>query len=108
MTDCIRPCLYDAYHHIVPVDLKQTSDQQIMSVDIVGPVCESGDFLAKNRKLEFPMTKNTLLAILDTGAYVYSMSSNYNLRPKAGEFLIEGSQLSCIRRRQTFQDMFYI
>ena len=102
MNDLLRPSLYAAYHEIVPAELNGSAPQ---AVDIVGPVCESGDFFARDREL--PATaEGDLLAILDTGAYGMSLASNYNSRTKAAEILVDGSQAKIIRRRETVRDLF--
>ena len=103
MNDLIRPALYQAHHEIVPVaQRKGVSDE---TADIVGPVCESGDFFARARTL--PETnEGDLLAILDAGAYGLSLSSNYNTRVRPAEVLMEGSQPRLIRRRETYEELF--
>jgi diaminopimelate decarboxylase len=101
MNDLIRPSLYKAYHEIVPVNQVLSKSE---SVDIVGPVCESGDFLARDR--EMPVTKEgDLLAVLDAGAYGMSLASNYNTRPRAAEILVDGKLVKVIRKRETIQDV---
>ena len=103
MNDLIRPALYQAHHEIVPV--AQREDAQDETADIVGPVCESGDFFARERTL--PATQEgDLLAILDAGAYGLSLSSNYNTRLRPAEVLIEGQQPRLIRRRETYEELF--
>ncbi len=103
MNDLVRPSLYDAYHNILPL---QKSEGKISSevVDIVGPVCESGDFFAKDRKLPF-VESNDVLAILSAGAYGFSMSSNYNSRPRSAEVLVKNDQCYLIRKRETYPDL---
>lgn len=101
MNDLARPSLYDAYHEIVPV--KQTSGRKI-TVDVVGPICESGDYLARGREMVLPAQED-LLAVMTAGAYGFSMSSQYNARPRAPEVLVSGSRWDVIRRRETFQDL---
>jgi diaminopimelate decarboxylase len=102
MNDLIRPALYQAHHEILPV--KQSSGGT-KAVDIVGPVCESGDFFARDRQL--PAVKpGDLLAILDAGAYGMSLSSNYNTRPRPAEVLVNGDTHRLIRRRETCKDLF--
>ena len=104
MNDLIRPALYQAHHQIVPV--KQTSSSQVPEpVDIVGPVCETGDFFARDRALA-PVKPGDLLAILDTGAYGMSIASNYNTRTRPAEVLVDGSASRLIRRRETLKDLF--
>lgn len=103
MNDLIRPALYQAHHEIIPVQQPDSSATQ--TVDIVGPVCESGDFFARDRAL--PLVKpGDLLAILDAGAYGMSLSSNYNTRPRPAEVLVDGDRARLIRRRETEQDLF--
>ena len=102
MNDLVRPSLYDAYHSVIPV--KETPGDQGQKVDIVGPICESGDFIAKDRDMPV-VEKNALLAVLGAGAYGFSMSSNYNSRRRAAEVLVKGDQFSVIRKRETFKDL---
>ncbi|MBI2119326.1 MAG: diaminopimelate decarboxylase [Elusimicrobia bacterium] len=101
MNDLARPALYDAYHEIVPVESKNRAKK---TVDVVGPVCESGDYFARNRNLEIP-EQNDLLAIKNTGAYGFAMSSQYNSRPRSAEVLVKGKKYSVIRRRENFLDL---
>ena len=108
MNDLIRPALYQAHHEILPVAERPdqpTSSVAYLPVDIVGPVCESGDFFARDRKLA-PVVPGDLLAILDAGAYGMSLSSNYNTRTRPAEVLVSGSHASLIRRRETHDDLF--
>lgn len=102
MNDLLRPALYDAWHHITPVILHK--DCEKVCYDIVGPVCESADFLGKQRLLA--LNTGDLLAIHTTGAYGASMSSNYNSRPRAAEVMVDDDQLFLIRERETIQDLF--
>jgi len=102
MNDLIRPALYQAYHEIVPV--RRSGSKRRMVVDVVGPVCETGDFLARDRELP-ALRRGDLAAILDTGAYGMSLASNYNSRPRPAEILIEGRKGRVIRRRETVEDM---
>ncbi len=101
MNDLIRPALYQAYHEIVPVK-PRTGRKQI--VDVVGPVCESGDFFARDRKLP-PLEAGDLVALLDAGAYGMAQSSNYNTRLRPAEVLVEGARARLIRRRETLADL---
>ena len=101
MNDLIRPALYQAHHEIVPVRPRPGKAQ---IVDVVGPVCESGDFFARDRKLP-PVKPGDLLALLDAGAYGMAQSSNYNTRPRAAEVLVEGAKARLIRRRETMADL---
>ena len=101
MNDLIRPALYQAHHDIVPVRLRAGRPR---TVDVVGPVCETGDFFARDRKLP-PIAPGDLIALLDAGAYGMAQSSNYNTRPRAAEVLVEGSKARVIRRRETIADL---
>ena len=101
MNDLIRPALYQAHHEIVPV---QPRAGRARVVDVVGPVCESGDFFARDRKLG-PVEPGDLVALLDAGAYGMVQSSNYNSRPRAAEVLVEGAKARLIRRRETIADL---
>lgn len=102
MNDLLRPSLYRAYHQIVPV---RSYDQDIReTVDVVGPICETGDFLARDREVPI-MQQGDLLAILDTGAYGMVLASNYNTRPRAAEVLVDGKSAKVIRRRETIADL---
>lgn len=103
MNDLIRPSFYGAYHEIVPVTKKKGKIRD-HHVDIVGPICESGDFLAKDRKLP-PVNVDDLLAVMSCGAYGYVMSSNYNSRPRVPEVVVKGSKFYVARRRETFDDL---
>ena len=101
MNDIIRPALYEGYHEIWPV--QEHSGDEIVA-DIVGPVCESGDFQAQNRRIA-DVKPGEVLAELSAGAYGFSMSSTYNSRPLAAEVLVDGGKWSIIRRRQTLEKM---
>ncbi|MGD0736056.1 MAG: diaminopimelate decarboxylase [Terracidiphilus sp.] len=101
MNDLIRPALYQAHHDIVPVRRRAG---RAKTVDVVGPVCETGDFFARDRKLG-PMEPGDLVALLDAGAYGMAQSSNYNTRPRAAEVLVEGGKARLIRRRETVADL---
>jgi diaminopimelate decarboxylase len=102
MNDLIRPALYQSYHEIVPV-LEPASGER-KPVDVVGPVCESGDFFAQDREL--PETKEgDLVALMSAGAYGFAMASNYNSRPLPAEVLVRGDRSTLIRRRQTMEDL---
>jgi diaminopimelate decarboxylase len=101
MNDLLRPSLYKAYHEIVPVSAQPLANEQ---VDVVGPICETGDFFARDRPM--PGAKETdLLAILDAGAYGMVLASNYNTRPRPAEVLVEGRAAKVIRRRETTADL---
>jgi diaminopimelate decarboxylase len=100
MNDLIRPSLYEAYQEIVAV---RETDARMFG-DLVGPICESGDFLAKDRDLP-EVEQDDLLAVLDTGAYGHSMASNYNSRPRAAEIMVDGDHAFPIRHRETIEDI---
>jgi diaminopimelate decarboxylase len=102
MNDLIRPALYQSYHEIVPV--KEPGDAGREPVDVVGPVCESGDFFAQDRELP-KVGEGDLLAVMSAGAYGFAMASNYNSRPFPAEVLVEGDRARLIRRRQTMDDL---
>ena len=101
MNDLIRPSLYSAYHRILPVIRKQRS---AVLYDVVGPICESGDFLAKERELK-EVERGEYLAVMGAGAYGFSMSSNYNCRPKAAEVMVKDREHFLIRERETYYDL---
>ncbi len=100
MNDLLRPSLYGAYHEIVPVT---RNSRETESTDVVGPICETGDFFARDRKLPL-VNEGDLLAILDVGAYGSVLGSNYNTRGRAAEVLVDGTKARVIRRRETLQD----
>ena len=100
MNDLIRPALYQAWMHIIPVN-KNTKTKPVL-YDIVGPVCESGDFLGKARELA--IAEGDLLAVCSAGAYGFGMSSNYNTRNRAAEILVDGDSVHLARRRESYQD----
>jgi diaminopimelate decarboxylase len=101
MNEVIRPTLYSAHHEIIPLVKGRGA---AMTVDVVGPVCETGDFLARDRQMRLP-TEGDLLAVLDTGAYCSVMSSNYNSRPRAAELLVDGGKATVIKKRETLKDL---
>jgi diaminopimelate decarboxylase len=106
MNDLIRPALYGAYHEIVPVVRSGKSSLQTREmVDVVGPVCESSDFFARDRKLP-RLEEGDLLAILDTGAYGMALASNYNTRPRPAELLVQGKSIKVIRRREKVRELY--
>jgi len=109
MNDLIRPALYHSYHEIVPVKepitSRSTSKNKTEKIDIVGPVCESGDFFALDREMP-ELHEGDLLAIMSAGAYGFVMASNYNSRSLPAEALVRGDKLSLIRKRQTWEDLF--
>lgn len=101
MNDLLRPALYQAWQNIIP--LQPRSDTKRMVYDIVGPVCETGDFLGKDRDLA--IAPGDILAVRSAGAYGFSMSSNYNSRPRAAEVMVDGNQYHVIRQRESFEDL---
>jgi len=104
MNDLIRPALYESYHQIVPVVQPSMSRNKTEKMDIVGPVCESGDFFGQD--LEMPeLRPGDLLAVMSAGAYGFVMASNYNSRPLPAEALVRGDQVALIRKRQTVEDL---
>jgi len=103
MNDLLRPSLYDAYHAVVPV---QKKDGSVIKADIVGPICETGDFIARELDIVCP-EQGDLLAVMSAGAYGFSMASNYNSRLRAAEVLVDGSDYHVIRRRETFDDLVH-
>jgi diaminopimelate decarboxylase len=105
MNDLLRPALYGAYHEIVPVAQPANSATKMETVDVVGPICESGDFFARDRVLP-RIEENGLLAILDAGAYGMSLASNYNTRPRPAEVLVSGKSVKVIRRREKVRDLY--
>ena len=102
MNDLARPSLYGAYHGIQP--LRKSSGRADVIVDVVGPICESADFLAKDRALP-GVEPGELLAVMSAGAYGHTMSSNYNARPRAPEVMVRGDRYSVVRERETFEDL---
>jgi len=105
MNDLIRPSLYGAYHEILPVCSSSYADSKgIRSFDVVGPICESGDFLGTDRKF-IDLKEGDILAIMGAGAYGFSMSSNYNARPRPIEVLVEDGKAKVVRRRETYEDL---
>ncbi|NBX67970.1 MAG: diaminopimelate decarboxylase [Proteobacteria bacterium] len=103
MNDLIRPCLYEAYHEIVPVKAKAAPE---VITDVVGPVCETGDFLGLSRTLASP-SSGELLFIKNAGAYGTTMSSNYNARPRCAEVLVSGNEVTVIRRRESVAELWH-
>ncbi|HEU5478901.1 MAG TPA: hypothetical protein VFU90_03670, partial [Candidatus Tumulicola sp.] len=102
MNDLIRPVLYEAFHDIRPVI--QRRGGRIVTADVVGPVCESGDFFARERDLP-EAHSGDLLAVMSAGAYGFVMASNYNSRPRAAEVLVDGAEFHVVRERETFEDL---
>jgi diaminopimelate decarboxylase len=101
MNDLLRPSLYNAYHEIIPV-LRHR--RRKIKADVVGPICESGDFLAKDRMILRP-EKGEMLAVMSAGAYGFTMSSNYNSRPRPAEVLVKGKEFFVIRKRESYKDL---
>ena len=101
MNDLIRPAFYDSYHEIVTA--KQNNGKKDI-FDIVGPICESGDFLAKDREFP-PVSKDDLLVVKSAGAYGFVMSFNYNSRPRSAEVLVKGDKYFTIKQRESFEDL---
>lgn len=111
MNDLVRPAMYDSFHRLWPVSPKVAMPENVEGeiagcekTDVVGPICESSDYFAKDRYLP-PMERGDLMAIFSAGAYGSAMSSNYNSRPRAAEILVDGSQVQVIRRRESYADL---
>jgi len=103
MNDLIRPAFYESYHEIVPLKPKRGGGK-LVSTDLVGPICESGDTFAKDRPL--PAQKpGDRLALLSAGAYGFVMASNYNTRPRAAEVMVDGAKHRVVRKRETMADL---
>lgn len=102
MNDLIRPTLYQAHQEIVPVQIKSTGHKA--RYDLVGPICETGDFLGKDRELT--LEQGDLLAVRSSGAYSFSMSSNYNTRPRAPEIIVDGDQVHLVRQREQIEELY--
>lgn len=102
MNDLIRPALYEAWHDILPAAEGGAPDPE--PVDIAGPVCETGDFLGRDRSL--PVAPGDLLAVMDAGAYGFAMSSNYNARPRSCEVMVSGDDARLVRRRESVEDLW--
>jgi diaminopimelate decarboxylase len=103
MNDLIRPAFYDSYHAIWPV--KKQSAPASYVADVVGPICETGDFLARDRALAQKPDEGDLLALMSAGAYGFTMSSNYNTRPRAAEVMVKGAEYAIVRKREELEDM---
>lgn len=102
MNDLLRPALYQAYQKVLPAVCKATGEKQCY--DIVGPVCETGDFIAKSRELR--LQAGDLLVVRGVGAYGFSMSSNYNSRPRVAEVMVDGAQMHLVRQRETIENLY--
>ena len=103
MNDLVRPSFYGAHHEIEPVGAPRAGEREIVC-DVVGPICESSDFLAKRRRMVEPRPGD-LLVVRSAGAYGFAMSSNYNARPRAAEVLVDGGRALLARRRETYADL---
>ena len=101
MNDLIRPALYGSYQAIQPV-VERTKETIV--ADVVGPICESGDFFAKDREI-FKPQRGDLLAVMSAGAYGFTMASNYNSHPKPPEVLVDGDRYHVVRKRESFDDL---
>jgi diaminopimelate decarboxylase len=101
MNDLIRPSLYGSYHQIQPVVERERPQ---IRADVVGPICETGDFFARDRNLP-QVEQGEMLAVMSAGAYGFSMSSNYNTRPRAAEVLVRDNRFEVIRSRETYDDL---
>lgn len=104
MNDLARPAMYEAYHRIEPVQLRDTAQAVALTYDVVGPVCESGDWLGRDRALA--VEPGDLLAVMSAGAYGFVMSSNYNTRPRAAEVMVDGDGVHLVRGRERVEDLF--
>jgi diaminopimelate decarboxylase len=102
MNDLIRPAFYDSYHAIWPLHKKEGEP---FVADVVGPICETGDFLARDRSLSWQPKEGDLMALMSAGAYGFTMSSNYNTRPRVAEVMVKGSELAVIRKREELEDL---
>ena len=102
MNDLIRPSFYDSFHAIWPVAEHMGEENQV--ADVVGPICETGDFLARDRRLP-PFQRGDLMAVMSAGAYGFTMSSNYNSRPRAAEVMVSGDRWAVVRQRETIADL---
>ena len=102
MNDLLRPALYSAWQAIIPVEPRTKGEPR--RYDVVGPICETGDFLGKDRELN--IEPGDLLAVRSAGAYGFAMSSNYNSRPRAAEVMVDGSRFQVVRRRETVAELY--
>jgi diaminopimelate decarboxylase len=103
MNDLIRPAFYDSYHAIWPVSKRETAEPYV--ADVVGPICETGDFLARDRALAWRPAEGDLMAVMSAGAYGFTMSSNYNTRPRVAEVMVKGGEIGVVRRREALEDL---
>jgi len=104
MNDLIRPAFYDSYHQVIPLREHPHQPLADLKYDIVGPICESGDYFAKDRRL-VPVLEGDFLALMSAGAYGFAMASNYNTRPRPAEILVSGKSARVVRRREVLQDL---
>ena len=104
MNDLVRPSHYNAFHNIQPVLRQPHKSSPYMMADVVGPICESGDFLARNRHMPI-VTEGDLLAVMSAGAYGYTMSSNYNSRPRIPEVMVVKDRFYIVKERETYRDL---
>ena len=104
MNDLLRPSIYQAYHHVQPI--QKFDDRNEIVADVVGPICESGDYLARDRKIS-EAKSGELLAVMSAGAYGMVMTSNYNARRRGAEILVDGNKYSVIRSRETFDHLIW-
>jgi diaminopimelate decarboxylase len=102
MNDLLRPALYGAWQNIIPVQPRKDDEPQVY--DVVGPVCETGDFLGKDRALD--IAAGDVLAVCSAGAYGFTMSSNYNSRPRVAEVMVDGDQYQVVRERESMEDLW--
>ncbi|MGZ5568287.1 MAG: diaminopimelate decarboxylase family protein, partial [Limisphaerales bacterium] len=105
MNDLIRPAFYDSYHEIVPLQQARNGASKTIPSDVVGPICESGDFFCKDRPLQ-KVGEGDYLAMMSAGAYGFVMASNYNARAMAAEILVNGKQAAVVRERQKVKDIW--
>ena len=104
MNDLLRPALYDAWQEILPVERGSSSEAESLLFDVVGPVCETADFLGKSRRLA--LKEGDLIAVASAGAYGFVMSSNYNTRARAAEVMVDGDTMHLVRARERVTDLF--
>jgi len=107
MNDLLRPALYSAWQNIIPINENSdaaTENYDAKIYDVVGPICETGDFIGKNRDLA--LNAGDLLAVRSAGAYGFNLSSNYNSRPRVAEIMVQGDQVHVVRERETIADLF--
>ncbi len=106
MNDLMRPALYGAWHEIEPVLQSSSAEKQAQTkvYDVVGPICETGDFIGKDRALS--IEQGELLFVRSAGAYGFTMSSNYNSRPRVAEIMVDGDKYQVVRQRETIEQLF--